>query len=502
MVAYLLGAGVAADSRHPGLGHLALYRRRSGWWRSRPWRCPCCGAHGAIRARAALLAIFGVTFVAGAGLQPLFPAAGSADADQRHGLADGRPGRWCWWRRARRYGGRGLAVTGRPARWLLFAYNVWSLAPLRGLDSAWQRAIERLEREADPDAHRLADARFRLGDGLWLAALGQRRARRRRTRPCAAGQAQVQVDRLHRPGAAPSRLERRAAGRRPARARSIARWSWATTCWSCGCGTWIRTSSRSRPAWWPTAAASPALRGMLHSDYIATPAFTDPVAGAVRPPEAQAGPLGLGDRPAGNLGALHLPWNGPASWIARCLVQRLSQNAIEPACQRNRQVNSGRCVIHQEVEQRTALLVRHALEPAGIGVVHEQAFAAGFRRVRTTGCTFSVGRQLASSRTLLDRRALSGCGPATLMSLCSTLRPAASSSCPRTTTRRPGTGWRTACRRHRAAPRAHRGWSPSEARASSSYRCAIPRRRCARRRGRARRARSRARPGRNRSWDG
>jgi hypothetical protein len=33
---------------------------------------------------------------------------------------------------------------------------------------------------------------------------------------------------------------------------------------------------------------------------------------------------------------------GPASWIARCLQQRLSQKAIEPVSQRKRQVNSGR----------------------------------------------------------------------------------------------------------------------------------------------------------------
>jgi hypothetical protein len=33
----------------------------------------------------------------------------------------------------------------------LLAYNVWSLAPLRGLDGKWRQAIERLEREAPPD---------------------------------------------------------------------------------------------------------------------------------------------------------------------------------------------------------------------------------------------------------------------------------------------------------------------------------------------------------------
>jgi hypothetical protein len=48
-----------------------------------------------------------------------------------------------------RYGGRGLAgLAGLTV--VLFAYNVWSLAPLRGLDSAWHGAIERLERAADP----------------------------------------------------------------------------------------------------------------------------------------------------------------------------------------------------------------------------------------------------------------------------------------------------------------------------------------------------------------
>src|SRR5258708_28356878 len=49
----------------------------------------------------------------------------------------------------RRYGAKGLAARAGLTAALL-AYNVWSLAPLRGLDSAWQRAIERLERAADP----------------------------------------------------------------------------------------------------------------------------------------------------------------------------------------------------------------------------------------------------------------------------------------------------------------------------------------------------------------
>ena len=88
MVAYLLGAGVAAI---PGIPGWDIWRYTSTVWMvavaavALPmlWR-----ARHDPRARA-LAAIFGVTFVAGCRLQPLFPAAGSADADQRHGLADG-----------------------------------------------------------------------------------------------------------------------------------------------------------------------------------------------------------------------------------------------------------------------------------------------------------------------------------------------------------------------------------------------------------------------------
>jgi hypothetical protein len=48
-----------------------------------------------------------------------------------------------------RWRGRGLWATGGLTLALL-AYNIWSLAPLRGLDAAWQRSIRHIEHEAEP----------------------------------------------------------------------------------------------------------------------------------------------------------------------------------------------------------------------------------------------------------------------------------------------------------------------------------------------------------------
>src|SRR5258708_7687194 len=90
--------------------------------------------------------------------------------------------------------------------------------------------------------------------------------------------------------------------------------------------------------------------------------------------------LGLSDRPAGNLCALHLP----VEWT-RIVDRQVLGATIVP--ERDRAGLPAKpagelgpmAMIHQEVQQRTALLIRHALEPAGIGVIHEQAFAACFR---------------------------------------------------------------------------------------------------------------------------
>ncbi len=180
----------------------------------------------------------------------------------------------------RRWPARGLAALAALTV-ALFAYNVWSIAPLRGLDSKWRGAIERLEQQGDPVSHRLPAARFRLDDGLCLAALGHDGARRRRARPRPAGAAEVQMDRLHRRRAAPSRLEHRAACRRTCAGRSIARWSWATRCWSCGLWDIPEAQLLTETGMVADAGRLGALQRMLRTDYVATPVSVDPVAGSI-----------------------------------------------------------------------------------------------------------------------------------------------------------------------------------------------------------------------------
>ncbi|WP_421997861.1 hypothetical protein [Reyranella sp.] len=148
MVAYLLGAGVAAI---PGLPGWDIWRYTATVWMVAVavvavpmlWR-----ARQDPRARA-LAAVFGVTFVAGCVFN-LYSQP--QDPQMQINVMGWLTVAWALVLVAARdrWGGRGLAALGGLSV-ALFAYNVWSLAPLRGLDSAWQHAIERLEREAAPD---------------------------------------------------------------------------------------------------------------------------------------------------------------------------------------------------------------------------------------------------------------------------------------------------------------------------------------------------------------
>jgi hypothetical protein len=147
MVAYFLGAGIAAVPGIPGwdiwrytatISMLAIAAVALPMlWRAR---------HDP-RARA-LTAIFGITFVAG----EIFNLYSQPqDPQMQVNVMAWLTIAWALVLVAMRarHGAKGLGVLAGLTVTLI-AYNVWSLAPLRGLDSKWRQAIERLEREADP----------------------------------------------------------------------------------------------------------------------------------------------------------------------------------------------------------------------------------------------------------------------------------------------------------------------------------------------------------------
>lgn len=146
IVAYLLGTGVTTFDRLPGWD---IWRFATTFW-----LLGIAAVAGSILRRAkdrparALLAVFGVTFLAGEIFnlysQPQDPQM------QINVMAWVTPA-WALVLLAarRRWPARGLAAMAAVTV-ALFAYNVWSIAPLRGLDSKWRSAIERLERQGDP----------------------------------------------------------------------------------------------------------------------------------------------------------------------------------------------------------------------------------------------------------------------------------------------------------------------------------------------------------------
>jgi hypothetical protein len=195
VAAYLLGVGITTIPNFPGWDAwrflsvlasliIAIIALRQVW----PQR-----SNSRVRA---LLTVFGGTFVAGE-IFNLY--AQPQDPQMQVNVMGWLTAGWALALVAaqRRWGPRALgALTA--ATVALLAYNVWSLAPLRGQDSQWQRTAERLERDADP-----ARTVFLLHDFDWTMVYA----------PRTAGFAEVQVDRLHRRRAAPSRLDGRTAGR-------------------------------------------------------------------------------------------------------------------------------------------------------------------------------------------------------------------------------------------------------------------------------------------------
>jgi hypothetical protein len=144
---YLLGAGVAAFPNIPGwdiwrftasifmlavaaVSLTVLWRRRES---VQTW---------------ALLAVFGGTFVAG----EVFNAYSQPQDPQMQ--INVMPWLTVGWAlvlaaATARWGRRALAALAGVSL-LLLANNVWSLAPYRGVDSGWTRALDNIERQADP----------------------------------------------------------------------------------------------------------------------------------------------------------------------------------------------------------------------------------------------------------------------------------------------------------------------------------------------------------------
>lgn len=145
MAAYLLGTAIT-----PLPGGWDLWRALSLLWTlavaaiglSMLW-----GARREPRARA-LAAVFGGTFLAGQIFnlyaQPQDPQM------QINVMAWLTPGWALVLAAARRHRPPGAFAGLAALTVALLAYNVWSIAPLRGLDTAWQRTIEHVGREADP----------------------------------------------------------------------------------------------------------------------------------------------------------------------------------------------------------------------------------------------------------------------------------------------------------------------------------------------------------------
>jgi hypothetical protein len=277
MVAYLLGAGIAYV---PGLPGWDIWRIAATLWMLAVavvalrllWR------HRSEPAARALAAVFGGTFVAGEVFnlysQPQDPQM------QLNVMAWLTVGWALVLVAARsRYGVRGLAaLAGLTVA--LFAYNVWSLAPLRGLDSAWQAAIERLERAADPSrtVWLMHDFDWAMVYGSLHWGVGEPGTDQLGPAPQAtpkfkwigfAGQV------LRHPEWSDQHLVTDLR-RQIDHALELGYDVLIVRLWDMD-----QTELESATGMVAGSARLAALRQALHEDYVATPAFTDPVAGAI-----------------------------------------------------------------------------------------------------------------------------------------------------------------------------------------------------------------------------
>jgi hypothetical protein len=277
MVAYLLGTAV---SQLPGLPGWDIWRVLATIWIAiviavalpMLWR-----ARHDPRARA-LAVVFGGTFVAGE-IFNLY--AQPQDPQMQINVMAWLTVGWALLLVAvrRRYGRRGLAALGGLTV-ALFAYNVWSLAPLRGLDGAWEAAIKRLERESDPSR-----TVWLMHDFGWAMVYGSLHWGLAEPGTVDLGPAPQAEPRFKWIGFIGQALrhpdwsdERLAADLRRNIDRALEQGYEVLVI-----GLWDLDLPRLEEATGSVASATrlEALRRVLHEDYVATLAFTDPVVGAV-----------------------------------------------------------------------------------------------------------------------------------------------------------------------------------------------------------------------------
>ena len=147
IVAYLLGTGVTTFDGIPGWD---IWRFVTTFWLiGMAWVAGSVlwPTRGDGRTRA-LVAVFGVTFLAG---EVFNLYSQSQDPQMQVNVMAWVTPAWALVLLAarRRWPARGLGAMAAVTV-ALFAYNIWSIAPLRGLDTKWRLAIERLEQQGDP----------------------------------------------------------------------------------------------------------------------------------------------------------------------------------------------------------------------------------------------------------------------------------------------------------------------------------------------------------------
>ena len=277
MVAYLLGAGVAAI---PGIPGWDIWRYTASVWMIAiaAVTLPMLWRNRTDPVARSLAAIFGGTFVAGTIFnlysQPQDP---QMQINVMAWLTVG----WALLLMAvrKRSGVRGLAALGGLTV-ALIAYNVWSLAPLRGLDSAWQRAIERLERESDP-----ARTVWLMHDFDWAMIYGSLHWGWTEPGTAGLGPAPQALPRFKWIGFTgqvlrhPDWSDQRLADdlrRQVDRALELGYAVMVVRLWDMDL-----PQLEVATGMVASSARLEVLRRLLHDDYVATPAFVDPIAGAV-----------------------------------------------------------------------------------------------------------------------------------------------------------------------------------------------------------------------------